>query len=214
MAITFISSTKTAANSGTSLSLSVPIGTLNGHVLIAAVGIGVVETITPPAGWTSLVAQSGTNINAQIWYRIASSEPASYAFSWTTSTRYGAGMLAYSGVDTSTPSDCTPSAAGDTGIAPSITTTTNGATAIVFGWSRGDIVFVPVGWTERVYDSGSYRVRFVAADKIMAIAGATGNATIYVQTGTVSMQIALRPVLAASVARRTIFAPAFPGVFG
>src|SRR4051794_10237263 len=116
-AITVVNtSTGGHATSGTSHSLAVPPGTLDGDVLLTFVGndAGTAGTFTAPGGW-SLVRDdndaSGFTQRVRCYRRVASSEPASYT--WTVSggvatvsaciaLRSAATSLGSGGVDTST----------------------------------------------------------------------------------------------------------------
>lgn len=89
--------------------VSVPSGVVDGDLLIMVIAADN-ATITGPGptitlnGWTSLDRQVfGTYTTFQIFYRVASSEPASYGYTTDVSGKSIAMMEAYSGVDTSSP---------------------------------------------------------------------------------------------------------------
>ena len=86
-----------------------PAGVISGDILVAQVTTDVATAPTPPSGWTLL---PGTMLNIDSaysygYYHVVSSvaEPASYSWSLATAQRWGAGITAFSGVDTSSPFD-------------------------------------------------------------------------------------------------------------
>ncbi len=121
-----------AAPSGTlTLTVPVPGATLSGDLLVATIAVRPsTSTITAPAGWTLRIRtnQSSGVANAQaIYYRVATgSEPASYSWTFSTSTGSAGGMVAFSGVDPVTPIDVSAGTANSSSLsqpAPSVTTT-------------------------------------------------------------------------------------------
>lgn len=111
-AITFVNAASTgqSANSST-IVVNVPSGVVDGHFLLAAAASPAGnQTWTAPAGWTPLMlANSWTNagttslladIDTRLWYRFASSEPASYTFTSSSGATLpnSATIVAYSGV--------------------------------------------------------------------------------------------------------------------
>lgn len=93
---------------GTTVTISVPAGVVNGDVmvLVAFGNDSTSDTFADPTGWTAEdLATSGTNTRMKVWWRVAASEPASYAVtvSGGVNTKYVAAMAAYSGVDNTTP---------------------------------------------------------------------------------------------------------------
>ncbi|TMC36976.1 MAG: glycosyltransferase family 2 protein, partial [Chloroflexi bacterium] len=96
-AIQYRSSAANSASASTSLTLNVPTGVQNGDVMIAVVSTSA-NTVSTPSGWNTL-ARSATMAT---FYRVASSEPASYSFTDGGASTNWAGIIdAYSGVDTS-----------------------------------------------------------------------------------------------------------------
>lgn len=115
---------------GNSVSVSVPAGVVNGDLLMAAIsGFGSVGATpsapTTPSGWTKIgeasTSGSNGNINTGWYYRIASSEPANYTLANSGGDTYiDADIIAFSGVDATTPFNLTGlSATGKTGTASS-----------------------------------------------------------------------------------------------
>lgn len=112
MAITQVGSAMTgsSASSG-SFSITKPTGVQDGDLLIMIGASNEGAWNTFPSGWTQLaVSTDATTPNAfraYMWYKVASSEGASYNFGSTTASGSGAPMVglmvAYRGVDTSSP---------------------------------------------------------------------------------------------------------------
>lgn len=138
--------TSSAISSSASVTVNRPTGVVSGDILIANIGgycDGCTQTSASSSGWTVI---AGTNIErgrATLLYKIAgASEPANYAFAVTTgSTRTAAAIVAFSGVNTTTPFDVTPPTAWTTATnttinnLPSITTVNAGAAVLAFGAS-------------------------------------------------------------------------------
>lgn len=126
---------RAAASGGVSsgsLSISKPVGTASGDVLIASIAVRPSgASINTPSGWTRLrnTAQSNdVTMNLATFHRVAgASEPASYT--WTFSTGHSGatgGILAFTGVNTADPIDVeggNTTASGYTHRANQITTT-------------------------------------------------------------------------------------------
>lgn len=98
------------AAGATSLSLTMPTGTLANDVLIALISVrgGTGTTITPPSGWVAVPnggsADSGTNLKSSVYYKVAGTgESGSYAFNFSSSQKASGVVSAYSGVDTLNP---------------------------------------------------------------------------------------------------------------
>jgi hypothetical protein len=112
MAITQVGSAMTgsSASSG-SFSITKPTGVQDGDLLIMIGASNMGAWNTFPSGWTQLAVSSDgsmpNNFRAYMWYKVASSEGASYTFGSTTAASQGAPMVglmvAYRGVDTSNP---------------------------------------------------------------------------------------------------------------
>lgn len=108
MAISFVNATSGHDNNATttSISMTVPSGVVDGDFLVAIFNTGNGSSGLTLTGWTAF---TGTPFNDAIdtaggvWYRAASSEPASYTLSWTAAGHYAYSMLHFTGVDTTTP---------------------------------------------------------------------------------------------------------------
>lgn len=106
----------TATGTSTGVTISAPAGVLPNNIMIAAIHTGWCNSgslITAPAGWTLIGHTSNTgsgcgssNTTKQLgtFYKIATaSEPANYTFTGTSSQWYVGGIVAYSGVNTTSP---------------------------------------------------------------------------------------------------------------
>jgi cellulose synthase/poly-beta-1,6-N-acetylglucosamine synthase-like glycosyltransferase/CheY-like chemotaxis protein len=175
-----------------SLTVNVPAGTQNGDFMIATVSVRDVGSGalmgTPAAGWTALrPMMDGGWTRVYMYTRVASSEPASYTWTFNIKTRATAAIVGYSGVDTANPVDLdaftTQPSWTDTYVTPNITTTVADA-MIVATFSVGTAtsglsIVQPTGMAER-YDlnGGNSQIQLQeSADAIQASAGATGQKT-------------------------------------
>ena len=129
-AITFLAASSNIV-SASSITVTKPTGVVSGDVMIAHVFVRSTTPTITSSGWTAIRTTSqGTTLREQSFYKVAGpSEPASYTFSGNaTSYAYTAGIVAYSGVDTTTPIDVSggSASASGPGTCPSVTTTLNG----------------------------------------------------------------------------------------
>ncbi|MBI3994435.1 MAG: hypothetical protein HY349_00525, partial [Nitrospirae bacterium] len=87
-----------------STSISVPAGTIDGDVMILLMNSKDGSVLTAPAGWTPIGTQltQGTTIGTATFYRVASSEPASYSLAMT-AVSHCASITTFMGVDNTTP---------------------------------------------------------------------------------------------------------------
>jgi hypothetical protein len=173
------------ANNGggaTSLTISKPAILAANDLMLAGITF-YGATITPPAGWTLIrrddIGASGGQ--AVYWKMAGASEPASYSFSLGGTQRASGGIVAYSGVDNSSPIDASSgqvSGGPSTFItAPSATTTAPGAMVVgFFGSSAVTTITPPTGMTER-FDTASTGTTTEAASVTQAAAGSTGTKT-------------------------------------
>lgn len=142
MAIAFrsASSAKSVNNDTVPLVVDKPAGVVEGDVMIAFLAtIQDQTTITGPSGWTQLFPTTADTTNSPhcqmtAWIKVAgSSEPSTYTFSWDVAGGAVAGIVAYSGVDPTT-----PVVSGEKGIQPETGTssTTHTTPTIVTTGSR------------------------------------------------------------------------------
>jgi hypothetical protein len=205
--IVYRSQTTTTYATRTNTVVNKPSGVVDGDLLLFRIVTGLqteAPDATPPAGLTQIgttidmVDGSGYNVEARTYYRVASSEPSSYTFTHTSCSSQGI-ILAYDGVDTTTPLDVTPSVAtstGNTSTATSITTVTANAMLVLIESDWADAAAAstpPTGMTERFDATLSY-----VAEQVKTTAGATGtkvltNSNVNGGSRWSAVLIALRP---------------------
>ena len=191
--ITFIDSTGVVqSTAGSDLVTTVPTHQ-DGDLLIAIVGHSddaPTTTLTPPAGWTLERDKTGEGQGAvsppvlYIYYREASSEPASYTWSWDTSGGKTGIILCYRGAQIGIDIDSFNSQTG-TGsdvISPTITTNYDNDWVVSYGLvdDNDGVSSSPSGMTSREELStgtGGNGMTLLAADEERSTAGSTGTRT-------------------------------------
>ncbi len=159
------STTNDNAAGGTSLMVGTPEGVGVGDLLLAQItftGGNTITTLTPPAGWTALPRDnSGSSLGQVIYWRVADgSEPASYTWGFSGSTKATGGIVRYSAVDiggnlnpiaaSGSTSGTLPTGLTTTLVAPSVTTPTRSTMVVTFFSVRAAATLsTPVGMTER-----------------------------------------------------------------
>jgi N,N-dimethylformamidase beta subunit-like protein len=193
-------STNDKAGASTSLALNVPAGVVSGDALYAVVVYEWGYVPTDPVGWTLVGEAVNTdNNNTRVLRRIASSEPASYSWSFNAANHVGGAMVAYSGVDPTTPEDvpaATKIGNSTTPISQSLTTVSDQAVLLSVygsaGW--GDAISAgPAGMNVRVSFGTNHSLGL--ADQVISPAGTTGKRswTTSYATPWATLAIALRP---------------------
>ncbi len=191
--ITFRSASSAANSEGTTLTIPAPPGTAPDDVLVAVVSARGNPNLTPPPGWTLVrLDASGFVLRQGVYVRQAGATPPP-GYTWTLSSVQSAagGISAYSGVDPAAPVLTSAGQISSTNstssvVAPSITTTTDGAMILgFFGVANNTSVTPPAGMTERfevVSNAGRYPVTAACAEVLQPLAGATGSKTAVSQT--------------------------------
>ena len=98
---TYRSGEAPATLTNTTITITKPAGTVDGDVLIATVAFKAPVTVTIPAGWTQAYGYSASSSSTYVFWKRASSEGASYAFTWSASTTATWAMAAYQSASTS-----------------------------------------------------------------------------------------------------------------
>lgn len=206
-AVALIGAESGLTNPGSSIVIGKPAGVASNHVLVAHVSArgGTALTITAPSGWSLLDRRnSGTSLAQAIYVKVAGdSEPSTYTWSFNGSTRAAGGIIAYSGVDTTTPVEAVAGQANASSTvvtAPGITTSSANARVVgFFGSANGNdngSIGAPSGMTAR-YGAGSSAgpngVTVLAADQTQASAGSSGSKTT---TGASSGAVSIGQLLA------------------
>jgi hypothetical protein len=196
-----------SANNATATTLVIPTpgGLVSGDVLLAVVSVRGAPTITPPVSWTLVRLDiNSTTMRQAVFVKTAGgSEPGSYTFTLSSAQSAAGGIVAYSGVDGSSPIDAhggQANAASTSITAPSITTTGPDRMLVgFFGTAALTTMNPPAGMTERfdrtVPSTNTYKVTSEASDALVAASGATGPrvALAVNAAGNVGQLIALRP---------------------
>lgn len=169
-----------------SVTVNVPAGTVNGDVMVVGVQYGGSTQMTTPSGWTLInhVNNSfSTTQNLTTFYRVASSEPASYTWTMPSLVCWITAAASYSGVNNSTPVDAQTIVGVTTGtslVANAVTTTMANDTIVTIfaGYNGTSTTWTPPGGqTERV-DSNNTSVRSIELnDSTQASVGSSGSFT-------------------------------------
>jgi hypothetical protein len=178
----------------TTIPINVPSGTANDDLMILFVASsGTANTWTTPAGWT--VWKSNFNGRA-IYYRTASSEPASYTITQSGSATSDGYILTYRFATIDVIGGY--GSAGSPSVAPSITTTANNAIvfySVVSGGQADATYTTPSGFTPIVSDSDGTTPSSAIFSRVQATAGVTGTASSTPSAGNPSsLQFAIKPI--------------------
>jgi hypothetical protein len=186
------SSSAALTASGTSLTINKPSGVVQGDVMVAAIqeSGGTGGTLTAPSGWTPIRTQtvisgggSAADTKGYTYYKVAeSSEPTSYTWGSTLSAEHSGGIIALTGVNTSSPIDDSASqenAASLSVTCPAVTTTVDESWLVAFPFTHDGTTFsFPSGTTER------FDVQTGTASTDRTIAGGTDPLGAAGDTGT------------------------------
>ena len=206
-----------------SIMINKPTGTAKGDLLIASIAVRPqTATITAPTGWTLVNRQNNPNGDPNalaVYTKVATNtEPASYTWSFSANTGNAGGIMAFSGVDNTTPVNVSggsiTAATTTTFTAPSVTTTvTNTMIVTAHEYASSDRWTAPTGMTE-VYDVASLAVpnalgiAVLGSYRTQAAAGATGSFTATAASNAATgagITVALRPVVCGPVTADPIY---------
>lgn len=212
----------TSTSNNTNLTINKPVGVVAGDLMLVNIAKGGNNTTAPSlAGWTLINGANlggGTNRYGAVLYKIAGgAEPANYTFALGTGTNSASGgIIAFSGVDGTTPFDVAPGTISVQGnqtgvVGTGLTTVTANAAIIMLGQAAGDNptystwnTTSPGALTE-LFDVGQGTGDQSSAGAAWAIKpsiGATGNgtATLSAAERNGGILLALRPACTAPVA--------------
>ena len=167
------------------ITLTKPAGTTDGDFLLTRVALhSGTATVNTLAGWTGFISiVYNTNMHEQLFWRIASSEPASYAWTFSTNARGVAEVVAFTGVNAIDTNNNTNTTATSTLVAPSLTALTANEMLVCF-FSQADGAGAPfsqpTGMTEIAdHTSGANKSHTAGSVNYQAItaSGATGTRT-------------------------------------
>jgi hypothetical protein len=205
----FIASSHAYVGSGINdLTADKPSGTLEGHLMVAALFYYSPTGISSePAGWTQIGQADDSNADRlRMYYKVAgASEPATYTWTFAAGTYHAVVIATYDGMDAAPLDVSVVQYNGDSSAvsAASLTTTVNGALLIFAGGSSalsGSIsASAPSGFTEREDYYNTYRWLYIA-DNVQASAGASGgvSTTITVSSLNMGALVAFKPAAAPS----------------
>jgi len=198
MAITFINSVEPTPVSGTSIVINVPTH-IDGDILVTVIGHSddnPVVTLTPPSGgsWTLWRDKTNTGTVATsppviwVYYRIASSEPASYTWGISPTGGIVASCRCYRGQNASPLGQNALNAqttTGTTAICPDITTGVAGEMALWIAWNDAVVgqvppTGVPGGVQNAIMTetaSGGNGMSLMVGNELIASASSTGTRT-------------------------------------
>ena len=182
------------------VTLDKPSGTIDGELLIAFVS-GTGGTLsatlnTVPSGWTLINGDSGDGRNLYAYYKIASSEPSSWNWVWSTSLNLAGSVLRISDFSSASPID-TSSVSSHTG-SPSLVftnaiTPSSGDGLLLFGLCANNTSNVGAtgyaiatnnpSWTERADIANGTSQVFALASAQRPQTTSTGNASATVSGG-------------------------------
>ncbi len=198
----------------TSAVIDMPSGVASGDLLLACIGAGVSNTITPPAGWTAVQTNVMGNAVGGLYSRVAGgSEPSTYTWTLGTSQRHTGVIVRCSGASGTPTINVSGTGGVNTNsvnyVAPSVTTTgpnTTLFTFIVGGWDDGPfnapatrhIKLVEIA-TRAASAAGSC---IAAGVEVVAATGATGTRTWTTTTPLAYVSFSVALGAAASSRRR------------
>jgi prepilin-type N-terminal cleavage/methylation domain-containing protein len=211
--ITHVGTSFGTTEGATGLTINRPAGVTAGNVMIAVFVIGAKPGVKVPTGWTLIRdTQNKANFEQATYRKVAgSSEPASYTFQPKAgSPKMRGGIVAYSGVDTTTPVDKEMEKHADKGnvaTSPSFSTTSNKdqiINAVTFGSTNAGGTITPdSSLPNERYDVNPSTLSHDFADGVQQQAGSTGIKTALPSgsaTGWISSLIALKPSNSGSTA--------------
>lgn len=205
MAIAFRSLSASAGATVSTITQNKPTGVVSGDVMLAWIYVDTNGTISAaPSGWTQLDSQAsattGQTYNMYVYYKVAgASEPTSY--SWTASSPQYCeiALVAFSGVDTTTPIDAHGIRdAGSTASLVTPTITTSAANdclvALLVCWNGNGGASAQNSYTLPTNGAFSGNDEWLEY-KLNASTGSNGNQTFTCSTagGSVAALVALKP---------------------
>jgi parallel beta-helix repeat protein len=208
VAPTFVGAASESADPTYALTVATPNGVSGGQVLVAVVGIRQTAKypITAPSGWTLVrrdSSSSGASLSQAVYVKVAgSSEPASYTWSFRYKTAAAGGIVAYAGVDPSSPVIAHSgrySSSSTVMTGPSVSVGVPGAALIGFFGNNGTrSTKPPAGMTEQfdVIADGTWGTSVAAANTLLPSAGSTGDRVAVSETqnsSSIGQLVALRP---------------------
>jgi hypothetical protein len=195
--INYIASAQTqTVSSSTTLTINVPTGTANGDLMVAMVltSASTSATWTTPAGWTAAVTSSSAR---GVYYRTASSEPASYTFTASGSGTSQGYIFTYRNAQFDVSSAITTNS--NPTVTASITTTANNAILLYYAGistNASETYTAPTGFSTLATDSDATAPSSAVFYKLQTAAGATGTVSCTGSTtNNRAVILAIKPIL-------------------
>jgi RHS repeat-associated protein len=197
----------------TTITVNNAVGTTTGDLLVATVGVASTvagtsaPTVATPSGWTLIASSSNPNgqLVAAFYKFAAAGDPVSWTFTLSASGRAVGAIVAYTGVDPTTPIDVSGTAVPNVNPfpAPQVTTTGTNRTVLTLGMFNGlNAALTPASGTIERFDALAASVAptgaIELADSVQASAGLTPLRSVASAgaSNAAMLTIALRPVAA------------------
>jgi hypothetical protein len=198
--------------SGSTLTINVPTGTLNGHLMLAILGTDTTagRRWTPPSGWTEVVDQDASP-NLAVMYKVAgSSEPASYNFLiGAEEETLGGSILTFKNAAYDTVGTVVANATNSSYTLTAITTSENYGLVLAIGTGMNATSTIQSNWSQSIgpngadsniheYENFSVQIYNSVDGLYLSNAGSSGDATVTysLTSGTpnsASVLLALKP---------------------
>ncbi len=194
----------TATAETLSMSVAAPSPMTAGDVIVASVSVRGQPIITQPTGWDMVqFDRNGNSLSSAVYsHVVGANEPTSYVWQFSKASSATAILMAFNGVDATTPVDVAggqSNSKSTTVAAPSVTTTSQGATLLgLFSIANGSTFTPPTGMTEvddLTASSARYLISGEAASEVLTTVGPTGTRSARA-TGSnfsIGQLVALRP---------------------
>ena len=211
------SSTAGGAAPTASITVNAPAGLVAGDLMLAMISQRTSNLpldqnmVSTPVGWTLVLSQDdGSTVGMSIYRKVATaSEPANFTWTLGSSGRTSGAILAFSGVDTTSPIDASGSQANLSSTsctAPSVSTTsTNTMRVVLFSMAQGNTAVNPANGMTQAFSAasgaGPNGVAIGGSYAALSAAGATGSAVSTGNPAAVNLgaSVALRAMAAVSV---------------
>ena len=180
--ILFRAGSSNIAESSTTITVTKPAGVVDGDVMVASLESSNTSGPTAaPAGWTLLRSWG----QSTVYWKVASSEPASYQWTYGATANTVGAITAYSGVDTVNPVDVSATHSGAFPLVMASMTTTQPAEMLIASWggfrnASPTATWTPLlGMTERAQQTttASSSTNLEVTEQLWPVAGATGTRT-------------------------------------
>jgi hypothetical protein len=186
-AIAFVASStaQTSTGGATSLTIGAPTGVVAGELEIASVSTQGTSVITPPSGWTQIIdTQVGTSLQQASFWHLAGASEGTSTWTFGSSSKAAGGIVAYSGVDTTSIVDAAAAQTGTSGTSatiPSVASVYSGDLVLGIGSFNNSGTLIAGTSTTKRYSSTLATTNgpaLLAQDATHSSTGATAAQTI------------------------------------